>query len=150
MMATDLLAYLPDHVLAKVDRAGMSAGLETRVPMLSPQVVAFAWRLPMDLKLRHGVSKWVLRKVLSRYVPDHLIDRPKMGFGVPLAPWLRGPMRPWAEALLEPSRLAREGYFKPALIGRKWSEHLSGQHDWSFQLWNVLMFQAWLDQRETT
>jgi asparagine synthase (glutamine-hydrolysing) len=146
MMATDLLAYLPDHVLAKVDRAAMSAGLETRVPMLNPAVVEFAWRLPLHYKLRGGTGKWVLRRVLSRHVPDALVERPKQGFGVPLGPWLRGPLRPWAQALLEPARLAREGYFDPAAIARKWSEHLSGRHDWGFPLWNVLMFQGWLEQ----
>ena len=146
MMATDLLAYLPDHVLAKVDRAAMSAGLETRVPMLNPAVVEFAWRLPLHYKLRGGTGKWVLRRVLSRHVPDALVERPKQGFGVPLGPWLRGPLRPWAQALLEPARLAREGYFEPDAIARKWSEHLSGRHDWGFPLWNVLMFQGWLEQ----
>jgi asparagine synthase (glutamine-hydrolysing) len=146
MMATDLLAYLPDHVLAKVDRAAMSAGLETRVPLLSPAVVEFAWSLPLHYKLRGGTGKWVLRRVLSRHVPEALFERPKQGFGVPLGSWLRGPLRPWAQALLEPARLAREGYLDRAAIGRKWSEHLSGRHDWGFPLWNVLMFQAWLEQ----
>ena len=146
MMATDLQVYLPDHVLAKVDRAAMAAGLETRVPMLSPRVVELAWRMPMEFKLRGGVSKWVLRQVLSRYVPRDLTDRPKKGFGVPVGPWLRGPLRDWAEPLLEPGRLADEGYLRPEPIARKWAEHQSGRHDWGFQLWNVLMFQAWLEQ----
>jgi asparagine synthase (glutamine-hydrolysing) len=147
MMAADLLAYLPDHVLAKVDRAAMAAGLETRVPMLGPEVVAFAWQLPMGLKLRDGAGKWVLRQVLDRYVPRALVERPKQGFGVPLGAWLRGPLRPWAEALLEPGRLAREGYLHPGPLARRWAEHLAGRHDWGFSLWNVLMFQAWLEQQ---
>ena len=146
MMATDMQVYLPDHVLAKVDRAAMAAGLETRVPMLSPRVMELAWRMPMEFKLRGGESKWVLREVLSRYVPRSLTERPKKGFGVPLGPWLRGPLRDWAEPLLAPGRLAEEGYLRPEPITRKWTEHQEGSHDWGFQLWNVLMFQAWLEQ----
>lgn len=150
MMATDLLAYLPDHVLAKVDRAAMSAGLETRVPLLSPAVVEFAWRLPLHHKLRGATGKWVLRQVLARHVPPHLFDRPKQGFGVPLGAWLRGPLRPWAQALLESARLAREGHLDPAPVARAWAEHLSGRHDRGFPLWNVLMFQAWLERQGAT
>lgn len=149
MMGTDLLGYLPDHVLAKVDRAAMAFGLETRVPMLSPAVVEFAWSLPLGLKLRGPSGKWVLRQVLARHVPGEVVRRPKQGFGVPLGPWLQGPLQPWAQALLEPGRLAREGYLDPAPIARKWSEHLSGRHDWGFPLWNVLMFQAWLEHQHS-
>jgi asparagine synthase (glutamine-hydrolysing) len=110
-------------------------------------VVEFAWRLPQSYKLRDGVTKWVLRQVLYRYVPKALIERPKMGFGIPVGDWLRGPLREWGEALLAESRLEREGFFEPKLVRRCWTEHLSGHRNWQYQLWNVLMFQAWLEQR---
>lgn len=145
MMWLDSVTYLPDNNLTKVDRATMSTGLEARPPLIDRTLVEFAWHLPLSLKIRGREGKWPLRQLLHRYVPAPLVERPKMGFGVPVGTWLRDDLRPWAEDLLGERRLRDEGYFDPGLVRRVWSEHLSGKRNHKDRLWSVLMFQAWLD-----
>ena len=148
VMHVDALTYLPDDILVKVDRAAMAVSLETRVPLLAPAVVEHAAGIPDDLRLRRGSGKWLLRQVLHRYVPQALVDRPKMGFGVPIGSWLRGPLRPWAEDLLAEDALARTGLLDPAPVREAWTDHLGGHRDLKYPLWNVLMFQQWLQTHD--
>jgi asparagine synthase (glutamine-hydrolysing) len=147
MMAMEAQMYMPEDILVKVDRAAMANSLETRVPLLDHRVMELAWRLPLHMKIRGGQGKWILRQVLYDYVPKELIERPKKGFSVPMADWLRGPLRDWAESLLDEKRLRNEGYFQPGIIRRAFAEHLSGKRDHSNRLWSILMFQAWLENQ---
>ena len=144
MMSFDALQYLPDDILVKVDRAAMAHSLETRVPFLDHRLVKFTSRVPLSIKTYNGQQKWLLKKILNKYIPQSLFERPKMGFAVPIAAWLRGPLREWGEEMLNPQSLSEGGYFVSSLIRKKWKEHLNGKHNWQVPLWNVLMFQVWL------
>ena len=149
MMVQDMLGYLANDILVKVDRAAMAVSLETRVPLLDADLVEFAWRLPLDYKIRGSATKWLLRQVLYRQVPANLIERPKMGFGVPIDSWMRGSLRDWVEALLDEQRLSDEGFFDPVEIRRVWERHLQGENN-HFKLWTILMFQSWLDAQQNS
>ncbi|MDA3919338.1 MAG: asparagine synthase (glutamine-hydrolyzing) [Salinisphaera sp.] len=150
MMQLDFQTYLPENILTKVDRASMATSLEVRCPLLDPNVIALAWRLSPQLKVRDKKGKWLLREVLYRHVPKELIERPKQGFDVPVGSWLRGELRDWAEALLDPIKLRDNGFFDPTVVRRRWSEHLDGSRNWHYSLWDVLMFQAWHEHAEHT
>ncbi len=146
MMALDTLTYLPGDILTKVDKAAMASSLETRLPFLDHRIIETAWKIPLSIRLNQGKSKWLLREILHRHVPSELYERPKMGFGIPLEGWLRGPLREWGEDLLEPMKLRNSGYLNHEIVRKKWEEHISGKRNWAYGLWNVLMFQSWLDQ----
>ena len=146
MMFRDIQSYLTDDILCKVDRAAMSVSLETRVPFLDHKIVELAWRIPLSMKIKGSEGKSILRKILYKNVPKSLIERPKAGFSIPLAQWLRDPLREWAEALLDPSRIDNEGYLNSSYIQVIWHEHLEGKKNWTNRLWSILMFQSWLDQ----
>jgi asparagine synthase (glutamine-hydrolysing) len=148
-MYLDAITYLPNDILVKLDRATMAVSLEGRIPYLDPRVVEFAWSLPQTMKVQPNEGKWILRQVLHRYVPKKLVDRPKMGFGIPLDSWLRGPMRDWAETLLDPHRLQQEGFFNPEPIHKKWNQYISGRGAWQYHLWDILMFQHWLEHQRS-
>ncbi|MDP6077025.1 MAG: asparagine synthase (glutamine-hydrolyzing), partial [Acidimicrobiales bacterium] len=143
-MLIDTLTYLPGDLLTKVDRASMAVSLEVRVPFLDPDLIRFAWGLSHNHRVRNGQGKWVLRELLRRSLPDHLIDRPKMGFGVPVGQWLQGPLRTWADDLLDPSLVKEQGLLDPAVVEQRWRAHRDGHADLTFQIWSLLMFQAWL------
>lgn len=143
MMLTDTLSYLPDDIMVKVDRAGMAVSLETRAPFLDHDLIAYLSQLPFNMKIRNGQTKWLLRQILAKYVPNYLIERKKMGFGIPLDAWLRGPLREWAESLLDKNLLDQQGFFESQPIREKWVEHLSGKRNNQYLLWTVLMFQSW-------
>ncbi|MGH6665178.1 MAG: asparagine synthase (glutamine-hydrolyzing) [Pseudolabrys sp.] len=149
MQFIDLVSYLPDDILTKLDRASMAFALEARVPLLDHRLVEFAWALPRRAKLRGNTTKWLLRQVLYKYVPAELIERPKMGFAIPLAEWLRGPLRDWAETLLEERRLRATGFVQPARIRTLWQEHLGGRRNHQHLLWNILMLEAWHERWQT-
>jgi asparagine synthase (glutamine-hydrolysing) len=144
MMYLDMMTYLPDDILCKVDRASMATGLEVRVPFLDNDMVSLAWSIPIEVRIRKGVGKWLLRRVLSRYVPTRLFERPKLGFGIPLGEWLRGPLRDWGETLLSESALREHGLFNSQVVRRRWQEHLTGARSHEHELWGVLMFLAWM------
>ena len=148
LMYRDSIYFLPDDILCKVDRAAMANSLETRAPFLDHRVVELAWKMPMNMKIRNNQGKWALRQILYRYVPRELIERPKVGFAIPLDQWLRGPLRNWVTSLLDHDRLQHEGFFHPELVSKIWKQHLSGKYNWSRRLWSLVMFQAWLEQQK--
>jgi asparagine synthase (glutamine-hydrolysing) len=149
MMAIDTMTYLPDDILVKVDRAAMANSLETRVPFLDHRIISQAWKIPLEYKLKSGRTKYVLREILYKYIPKSMIERPKMGFGVPISIWLRGPLKEWAENLLSEDNIKSDGLLNYDVIKRKWDEHQSGERNWQYHLWGVLMFQAWYENQKS-
>jgi len=147
MMYLDSINYLPNDILVKVDRAAMSSSLETRMPLLDHRLVEFAWSIPFEYKVQNKRTKWLLREVLKRYLPDYLVEKPKTGFSVPIAEWLRGPLKNWANDLLDEKLITSQEYFSFEPIKLKWQQHLSGNFDYSRELWTILMFQAWLQRK---
>ena len=147
MMYADLMTYLPDDILAKVDRAAMSVSLESRVPFLDPAIIEFAMRLPLSLKIRDGTTKWILRQLLYTYVPQKLIDRPKMGFGIPLGEWLRGPLRSWAESVIEGGLAAQKGELDPVAVRGMWNAFLKTDGSGHFGIWTLLMYLGWREKQ---
>jgi asparagine synthase (glutamine-hydrolysing) len=150
MMLFDTLNILADDFLVKVDRASMSVSLETRAPFLDPELFEFAWRMPLEWKLGARAGKLLLREVLNEFVPPAIVARPKQGFGIPVGRWLKGPLRDWAEALLDERRLREEGFLSPGPIRRKWAEHLAGTHDRQNEIWCAIVFQEWLASSHAT
>jgi asparagine synthase (glutamine-hydrolysing) len=148
MMAIDTITYLPDDILVKVDRAAMANSLETRVPFLDHRIISLAWKIPVRFKLKSGKTKYILRKILYKYIPENLIERPKMGFGVPISSWLRGPLKDWAESILSEEKIKNAGLLNYEIIKKKWDEHQSGKRNWQYHLWDVLMFQAWYENQK--
>ena len=148
MMYFDQLTYMPNDILVKVDRASMASSLETRIPFLNHKLIEYAWKIPNSLKFKNGKGKWILRKILQNYVPENLINRPKMGFGIPLDAWLRGPLRDWAENLLNETKLSQDGFLNTELVRDKWKDFIINKGKWQYDLWNILMFQAWLDKNK--
>jgi asparagine synthase (glutamine-hydrolysing) len=146
MMYWDVISYMTDDILCKVDRAAMGTSLETRVPFLDHRVAEIAWQIPTNMKIKNGQGKWPLREILYKRVPQELIERPKAGFGIPLDDWLRGPMKTWAEKLIDIDRLSNEGFLNPEIVHEIWNQHIEGKRNWSFRLWSILMFQSWLEQ----
>jgi asparagine synthase (glutamine-hydrolysing) len=147
MMLLDSMTYLPDDILVKTDRAAMATSLETRAPFLNHKLLEYAWQIPQPLKLKKTQSKWILRQILYKYIPKKLVERPKVGFGVPIDSWLRGPLKDWAQALLDKTKLRNQGFFNPDSISIKWTEHLSGKKNWQYEIWSILMFQEWLSKK---
>ena len=145
MMNGDFIYYLPDDIFQKVDRASMAVSLETRAPFMDSDVIDFAMSLPLSFKIRNGQGKWILKKLLYKFVPKKIVHRPKMGFGVPIGDWLRGPLKDWSDNLLDKNRLKKEGYLNSEIVSKMWREHLDGSRDRTNEIWNILMFQLWLE-----